>query len=275
MEESQPVKSQTWRTVGGDLSDLEWELIADLVEPYSSIGKIGRPVKHDRRDILNAIFFVTATGCQWRNLPASYPHWNTVHRYHVTWSKDGTWERIADRLRGLVRETEGRESDPSAGIIDARSVRGTPTVTSSTRGYDAGKKISGRKVFGIVDTIGLLIAVTVMVASASDNAGGIAVFDAARPKSARLKRVWVDGGFKKAFAAHCRAHHVAVEVVNRIHRHEFVVLPRRWVVERTWSWLMANRRLQVDYERDPEVTEGFVWAAHSRLLLHRLTQSAA
>ena len=266
-------KCETWRTVGGDLSDLEWELIADLVAPYWSPGKMGRPIKHDRRDIVNAIFYVAATGCQWRKLPECYPHWNTVHRYHVRWSRDGTWERVCDRLRRMVRESEGRKPDPSAGIIDARSVRGAPTVTSKTRGYDAGKKISGRKVFGLVDTVGLLIAVTVVVASTSDNVGGIAVVAAGNPKLGRLKLVWVDGGFKKAFATYCRARHVAVEVVNRIHPHEFVVLPRRWVVERTWSWLMANRRLQIDYERDPEVTEGFIWAAHGRLLLHRLTES--
>ena len=168
---------------------------------------------------------------------------------------------------------QGRQPDPSAGIIDARSVRGAPTVTSMTWGYDAGKKISGRKVFGLVDTIGLLVAVTVVVASMSDNVGGVAVVAAGKPKCGGLKLVWVDGGFKKAFGTYCRARHVGVEVVNRIHPHEFVVLPRRWVVERTWSWLMANRRLQIDYERDPEVTEGFIWAAHSRLLLHRLTES--
>ena len=146
-------------------------------------------------------------------------------------------------------------------------------VSAATRGYDAGKKISGRKVFGLVDTLGLILAVTVVVASTSDNVGGIAVFDAARTKSRRLKKLWVDGGFKKTFLTYCRAHHVAAEVVKRIHPHAFKVLPRRWVVERTWAWTMANRRLQVDYERDPDVTEGFIWAAHGRLLLHRLTQS--
>jgi transposase len=267
-----PGKSETWRTVGGDLTDTEWELIADLVAPYWTPGKMGRPIKHDRRDIVNAIFYVAATGCQWRHLPDTYPPWSTVHRYHLGWSRDGTWERVCDRLRELVRVSEGRDRQPSAGIIDARSVRGTPTVTSLSRGYDAGKKISGRKVFGLVDTIGLLIGVQVMVASTSDNAGGIAVFNAARPKTDRLGNVWVDAGFKNAFAAWLRARHVAVTVVKRIHPHAFVVLPRRWVVERTWSWTMANRRLQVDYERDPKVTEGFIWAAHSRLLLHRLTQ---
>ncbi len=256
------------------MTDEEWELIADLVPTYSGDGQIGRPTKWAKRDIVNAIFYVAATGCQWRALPGDYPHWNTVHRYHVTWSENGTWERICARLAALVREAEGRDEEPSAGVIDARSVRGAATVTSPTRGYDAGKKISGRKTFGVVDTLGLLIAVFVVAASVSDNAGGILTMERAKGRSSRLTKVWCDGGFKKAFIAACGAHHISAEVVNRIHEHRFEVLPRRWVVERTWSWLMNNRRLQVDYERNPIVTEGFVWAAHSRLLLRRLTQPA-
>lgn len=159
-----------------------------------------------------------------------------------------------------------------AGVIDARSVQGASTVTSPTRGYDAGKKISGRKTFGVVDTLGLLIAVVVVAASVSDNVGGIAVVGRARSRTSRLKKIWCDGGFKRTFIASCGAHHISAEVVNKIHDHRFEVLPRRWVVERTWSWLMNNRRLQVDHERNPVVAEGFVWAAHARLLLRRLTE---
>jgi transposase len=232
---------------------------------------MGRPTKHQKRDLVNAVFYVAATGCQWRALPSCYPNWNTVHRSHLQWSRDGTWEQVADRLRGLVRASAGHDPHPSASIVDARTVRGTSTVTSKTRGYDAGKKISGRKVFGLVDTLGLLIAVVVVVASTSDNKGGIEVFDAARTKSGRLTKLWCDSGFKKSFVQHCSRRGVNAEVVNRIHPHKFVALPQRWIVERTWSWLMNNRRLQVDYERDPIITEGFIWAAHSRLLLRRLT----
>lgn len=264
--------SSTWRTTHGDLSDEEWELIADLLPVYSGPGQIGRPTKWDRRDLVNAIFYVTATGCQWRALPGCYPHWNTVHRSHMTWSRDGTWEAICTRLREMVREREGHEAEPSGTVVDARSVRGAATVTGSTRGYDAGKKISGRKTFGLVDTLGLLVAVIVLAASVSDNAGGIEVVHRGRKRSGRLSKIWCDGGFKKTFIAECRAHHISAEVVNKIHPGRFEVLPRRWIVERTWSWLMNNRRLQVDYERDPKVTEGFVWAAHCRLLLRRLTQ---
>jgi transposase len=253
------------------MSDAEWELIADLFRTWSGGGRMGRPVKHDKRDIVNAVFYVAATGCQWRALPPEYPHWNTVHRYHVRWSRDGTWERVADRLRGLARADAGHQPEPSASIIDARSVRGAATVTSPTRGYDAGKKVSGRKTFGLVDTLGLLIAVVVVAASVSDNAGGTAVFDEGRAKTRRLAKLWCDSGFKTLFLRHCRRRGVAAQVVARVHPHQFVVLPQRWIVERTWSWTMNNRRLQIDYERDPDVTKGFVWAAHTRLLLRRLT----
>jgi len=272
MNSDKVAHAQTWRTVHGDLSDEEWELIADLVAPYWKPGGMGRPVSVPRRRVVDAIFYVAATGCQWRALPDTYPNWNTVHRYHLGWSRDGTWEKIAARLAQAVRDKEGRQGEPSAGIVDARSVRGASTVTSPTRGYDAGKKISGRKTFGIVDTLGLLVAVVVMAANVSDNTGGIAVTERARTRSERFAKLWCDAGFKKSFLDHCRHHHIAAEVVNRIHPSAFVALPKRWIVERTWSWLMNNRRLQVDYERDPIVTEGFIWAAHSRYLLRRLTQ---
>ena len=107
--------STTWRSAGGDLSDEEWGLISDLIPTYSGGGRMGRPVVHDKRDVVNAILYVASTGCQWRALPPQYPHWSTVHRYHVGWSRNGTWERIADRLRTLVRVNEGRDPDPSVG----------------------------------------------------------------------------------------------------------------------------------------------------------------
>src|SRR5690606_26963035 len=128
--------------------------------------------------------------------------------------------------------------------------------------------------FGIVDTLGLLIAVVVVAADVSDNTGGIEVVDDARGRAGRLRKLWCDGGFKRTFIEYCRNHHLAVEVVNKIHPTGFEVLPKRWVGQRTWSWFMNHRRLQVDYERDPIVHTGFIWAAHSRMLLRRLTEPA-
>ena len=262
---------ETWRTAHGGLTDEEWELIEEFFPTWSAPGTIGRPAVHAKRDIVNAIMYVSSTGCQWRALPDCYPNWNTVHRYHLEWSRDGIWEQVGTHLGRLVRESEGRDEDPSAGIVDARSVRGAATVTSGTRGYDAGKKISGRKVFGVVDTLGILLAVVVVIASTSDNVGGIEVMDKIPFRSKRFVKVWCDKGFKVLFAKHCRSLGIVAEVVDRKEKHKFVALPQRWIVERTWSWLMNNRRLQIDYERCPKVTEGFVWVAESRLLLRYLT----
>ncbi len=265
--------AQEWCSNPTRLSDEEWEPISDLVtEPPRPRGHIGRPLKHERGDIVDAILYVAATGCQWRALPECYPHWNTVHRYHLTWSRNGTWERIADRLRELVRSREGRDAKPSAGIVDARSVQGASTVGALTRGFDAGKHVCGRKLFGVVDTLGLLIGIVVVAAAVSDNKGGILTVDKVVHKTERLSKIWSDSGFKRVFEEHCSAaHDVTVEVVSRITSHSFEVVPHRWVVERSWAWLVNHRRLRMDYERGPLVTEGFVWAAHSRLLLRRLT----
>jgi len=119
-----------WNSTVRDLTDREWAYIEPLVPTYSGPGKLGRPVKWPKRDIVNAILYVAGTGCQWRALPACYPPWKTVHGYHRAWSHDGTWEQIAGRLRDLVRDSDGRGPEPSAAIIDARSVQGASTVTS-------------------------------------------------------------------------------------------------------------------------------------------------
>ena len=134
-EQAKKSKPKPWRSLPADLSDEKWDLIADLVPTYSGGGRMGRPAKWSKRQVVDAILYVAATGCQWRALPPHHPHWNTVHRYHLTWSRDGTWDKIVDRLRALVRAQEGRDPDPSGWVIDARSVRGASTVGASTRGY--------------------------------------------------------------------------------------------------------------------------------------------
>lgn len=122
------------------MTDEEWDLISDLVAPYWKPGRMGRPVTVERRDIVNAIFYVVATGCQWRALPECYPNWNTVHRYHLTWSRDGTWEKIAGRLAQPVRQQEGQDAEPSAGVVDARTVRGTSTVPATSGVMTPGRR---------------------------------------------------------------------------------------------------------------------------------------
>ena len=257
------------------MTDEEWELIADLVEPYSGGGRMGRPVKNSRRDIVNAIFHVAATGCQWRALPACYPNWNTVHRYHLTWSRNGTWEAIAARLATAVRrfERDARQSPRQAWwtLVAYGAQRRSPAppgvMTQARRSRGARRSAwSTPRACSSRCSSSPPAPPTTRAGSTSSTGLG--------PGRSGFAKVWCDGGFKVAFARHCRQRHIAVEVVNKIHARHFEVLPRRWVVERTWSWLMCNRRLQIDYERDPKVTEGFVWAAHSRLLLRRLTEPA-
>lgn len=250
-----------------------WELIQPVFEPKPRArSKMGRPRKWPYRVLVEAIFHVGITGCQWRHLPEKYPHWNTVHRYHLRWSRDGTWETACGLLVELERQRAGRQSEPSAGVIDSRSVKSASTVCGLSRGYDAGKKILGRKLFAVVDTMGLLLAVVVVAASVSDNAGGALAMDRAAAKSRRLTKLWADMGFKKTFIANLLATHgIATETVAVKNLHTFKVQPHRWVVERTFSWLVNHRRLRIDYERDPQVAEGFVYAAHTLMLLRRLT----
>lgn len=271
MDEEAVDSDREWRTAHEDLTDEEWELIENFFPTYSRPGTLGRPAKWTKRDIVNGILYVLATGCQWRALPKEYPHWNTIHRYHRQWSTDGTWAAVSSHVTGLARLAEGRDPEPSAGVIDSRSVQGASTVTGETRGYDAAKKISGRKVFAIVDTLGLLLAVAVVAASTSENAGGIEVVKRLSHRSSRLKLIWSDQGFKKAFAKACRAVKIVAKVVVRTKKKGFEPIPRRWVVERTFSWIINQRRLKIDYERKTSTTEGFIWAAQTKLALRRLT----
>ncbi len=265
--------STEWNPSSPDLTDEMWELIRPVFEPKPwGRSKMGRPRKWAYRVLVEAVFYVGISGCQWRLLPEKYPPWSTVHRYHLRWSKDGTWETACDLLVALERQQASRDVEPSAAIIDARSVKSASTVCGLSRGYDAGKKILGRKLFAVVDTLGLLLAVVVVAANVSDNVGGALAMDRAAAKSRRLTKLWADMGFKKTFIANVAANHgIETEIVSVKDLHTFKVQPRRWVVERTYSWLVNHRRLRIDYERDPQVTEGFVYAAHTLMLLRRLT----
>ena len=189
--------AQTWRTTHGDMSDEEWELVADLVAPYWTPGSMGRPVTVDQRHVVDAIFYVgPRQAVSGEHCPETYLNWNSVHRQHLEWSRNGTWEQIAAGLAAAVRVKEGRDAEPSAGIVDARSVHAGATVFKEIKGYDAGKRINGRKTFGIVDTLGLLMAVVVVAASTSDNTGGMSVSDRARGALGTLRQALVRLGLQ-------------------------------------------------------------------------------
>ena len=251
-----------------DLNDAQWRLINYC---FPKPAQTGRPREHTYRELLNAIFYLVKTGCQWRNLPNHFAPWRTVYHYFRRWKRSGLWAALHRHLREHVRLVEGRQRQPTAGILDSQSVKSTES--SDERGYDAAKKINGRKRHILVDTLGLLLWVTVLPANLQDRAGArhlLRAFfgQAPRPK---VKHLWADGGYTGALLDWARqAWRCTVEIVKRTDRHTFRVLPRRWVVERTFGWLGRYRRLSKDYERQAHTGETFVYLAMIRLMLARL-----
>ncbi|MGH3469490.1 MAG: IS5 family transposase [Thermocrispum sp.] len=254
-----------------DLTDEQWALI----EPMVAVKPGGRPAKHPRRRIVEAIFYVNRTGCSWRQLPHDFPPWDTVYWYFQRWTEDGTVDRVHDALRDAVRDADGRDPMASAGIVDSQSVKGADTVARGTRGYDAGKKINGRKRHIVTDTLGLLVVVLVTSAALQDRDGGRLVLGRAKMTMPSIVLVWADGGYAGKLLAFAQHHlRIVVEIVKRTDkRPTFEVLPRRWVIERTNSWLMRTRRLARDYERLPEHSEAMVKWTMIGLMTRRLAPS--
>jgi transposase len=253
-----------------DLTDAQWDLVKDLLpEPSAD----GRPEKHPRREIVNAILYLVRSGCPWRYLPADLPPWQTVYWYFTRWEDAGVTEKLLTVLRVKARIAQGREPEPSAGVLDSQSVKGADTVGRDSRGYDAGKKINGRKRFIVTDTAGLLITVSVLAASWQDRDGGKTALLGAYLASP-IRHVFADQGFAGRFVDWAGATlSTTVEIVRKpADQRGFAVHPRRWVVERTLAWLTAHRRLARDYERHPEVSEAVIrWAAINGML-RRITR---
>ena len=254
-----------------DLTDAEWQLI-DYCFPKPS--KTGRPREHSYRELLNAMFYVVRTGCQWRNLPKDFAPWGTVYHYYRGWKRNQLWEQIHTHLREQVRQVAGRPRHASAAIIDSQSVKSSEC--SDERGYDAGKKINGRKRHILVDTMGLLLLALVLPADIQDRDGAkqlLAAFFAQAPRR-RVKHIWADGGYAGALLEWSRKlWRCMVQIVKRTELHTFKVLPRRWVVERTFGWLGRYRRLNRDYERQAQTGETMIYLAMIRLMLTRLART--
>ena len=251
-----------------DLTDYQWHLI-DYCFPKPS--KRGRHRKHPFRELLNAIFYLVKTGCQWRNLPKDFAPWRTVYHYFRLWKRNGLWNQIHAHLRIHLRMVEGRKTQPSAAIIDSQSVKSTEC--SDQRGYDAGKNINGRKRHLLVDTIGLVLMVMVLPANIQDRDGARRLLEAflSQKTRRRIKHIWADGSYKGALLETARRlWRCTIEIVKRSELHTFKVLPRRWVVERTFGWLGRSRRLNRDYERQATTGETMVYLAMIRLMLTRL-----
>lgn len=264
-----------------DLTDRQWAIIEPLLPVVEPKAPGGRPAVYSKREIVNAILYLTRSGCAWRMLPSDLPHWRTVYGYFVDWRKDGTLDRIHDTLRAEVRrrskKNKGggpRTPDASAGVVDSQSLRDADTVGKASRGYDAGKKVNGRKRHIVTDTLGLLLVVMVTAASVQDRDGGADILKRAHKLFPSLRCIFADGAYAGRLVQKAKRYwKIAVEVVSKPPgQRGFAVLPRRWVVERTLSWLVRWRRLVRDYERLPETHEAFVKWAMIGLMLNRLAR---
>ncbi len=253
-----------------DLTDRQWDCIKDLIPPAKPGG---RPRSLQMRAVINAILYLVVSGCQWRMLPREYPAWQSVYTYFQQWRDDGTWQRIHDTLRAQVRQRAGRHKHPTAGALDSQSVK--TTQIPGIRGYDAGKNVKGRKRHLLVDTLGLLLVIVVTSAAVSDPAGARLLFRRLGGACKKLRRIWVDGTYRGQLLEWVMLHFrfVLEPVLRSDGQKGFVVLPRRWVVERTFAWLAQCRRLSKDYERYPVSSEAMIYIAMVRLLLRRLAAS--
>ena len=258
-----------------DTTDAEWQLIAAHIPAGS---RYGRPVVYPRRDVVDAIRYLSHSGCQWRALPADFPHHKLVYHYFKTWTSDGTLNRCHNALRDQVRHrVEGRHRQPTAALVDSQSLRAAETVARPHRGYDAGKHVNGRKRHIAVDTCGLLLAILVTGANVQDRDGARPLLWALRACFPAVALVWADAGYAGKLVDWATTRlHLTVQIVAKLAgQTTFVVLHRRWVVERTFSWINRCRRTVRDYERLPQHHAAMVqWAMiiimTRRLARHRL-----
>jgi putative transposase len=267
------IQRQTYQS---DLKEQEWKWLEPCLPNPSSKGTRGRPQEWPLREIINGIFYILRTGCQWRMLPHDLPPSPSVYYHYRKWRLSGLWEEINTVLREKVRQREGREATPSAAIVDAQSVK--TTLVKGKRGFDAGKRVNGRKRHIVVDTLGLLLLVLVTAANVQDKPGAKELLTQLQQRLSlpRLQLLWADGGYGgNPFAIWVKATFGWLwQVIKRNDDAQgFVVLPRRWVVERTFGWLNNYRRLSKDYEELPHSSETLIYIAMTHIMVRRLART--
>lgn len=259
------------------ITDAQWKVLEPLLPPPgNAAGRGGRPEAHPRRRVLDAIFYLVRGGLAWAQLPREFPPYQTVYGIFTRWARLGVWQQIHDALRDRVRVHDRRNPLPTAAVIDSQSVRGADTVPGRSRGYDAGKKINGRKRHIAVDTGGLLLAVVVTIAGVQDRDAGHRLLAALAGRFSTIRLVWADGGYAGRLVAWAaKVLSLTVEIVKRTDDVTgFKVLPRRWVVERTFAWLSKFRRCVRDYETLPTHHEAMIHISMIITMSRRLARAA-